>query len=69
MSIPLDELELKLQLLNQITDINTLTTSQICKELKANFDIEASEQEIHLLIEPVVLTYLDQAIITYKNLI
>lgn len=69
MSIPLDELELKLKLLGQIVDLNTITTTQICKDLKANFDVETSEQEIHLLIEPAIFSPIDEAIMTYKNLI
>lgn len=69
MFIELDELEAKLGLLSQIINLDTKTSTQICKELKANFDIDCDERDIHLIMQPKIFTEIDDAIITYKDII
>lgn len=67
--IPLDELEVKLGLLQHITNLDNKTSTEICNELKANFNIICDEYDIHLLMNPKVINDIDEAIITYKDLI
>lgn len=69
-NIPLDELEVKLGLLNLIVDLDSLTSSEICKALSANFDVECSEQDVFLLKkDPKELININYEITTYKDTI
>ena len=65
--IPLDELEVKLQLLGTLVNLNELTSKQICKSLRVNFNVQCDEYDLFLLRPPTDLTDVDEAIITYKD--
>lgn len=65
--IPLDELEVKLQLLETMVDLNSLTSKDICKTIAANFNVQCDEYDLYLLRSPSNLTDVDEAIITYKD--
>lgn len=67
--VPLDVLEIKLGFLNQIIDLSEMTSTDICKLMAANYNIDCTEQEVRMLITPNFTTVVDEAIITYKDII
>lgn len=67
--VPLDVLEVKLGLLNHQLDLSEKTSTEICKLLASNFNIDANEQEVRMIITPNFITAVDEAIITYKDII
>lgn len=67
--IPLDELEVKIQLLKQEVDISNYTSTQICKLIQSNFNVDCDELDLFLLDTPKNINPVDEAIITYKDIL
>lgn len=64
---PLDEIEVKLQLLEKTVGLQGKTSSEICNILLANFGLQCDERDIHLLMAPDIITNIDEAAFQYRD--
>ena len=67
--VPLDILEAKIGLLNTIMDISNLNSTDICILIQKNFNVQCTEQDVRLLIDLPVSNIIDEAVITFKNIL